>query len=279
MPTCWNGDLGIDGDHISHMAYTEDGEVAGACPPGFDRRLPQIQLFVRIADYRGDLYDYVLSDENTDAFHVDFMNGWQEGKLQEIIDNCQVIGDGSSYNPPCNCDQFLTENVDVGGQVCDSDVRKLIINEPTDVVTSLPRGTCQGPPLIEKSWSQDPPLTGTCSSNENDDETDDDSEEEEEDTCADSPLDFFHRKKRRNCEWVGQVPARCNRAPLAKHCPVTCNRCEEFGCSDTQKRFFLAGSTGKRNKKRCAWVGKDLDRCESTGIRDTCRDTCGVCEE
>ena len=30
MPTCWNGDLGIDGDHISHMAYTEDGYVAGA---------------------------------------------------------------------------------------------------------------------------------------------------------------------------------------------------------------------------------------------------------
>jgi len=41
MPTCWNGEPGIEGDHISHMAYTVDGYIAGACPPGYDRRLPQ----------------------------------------------------------------------------------------------------------------------------------------------------------------------------------------------------------------------------------------------
>merc|ERR1712048_194757 len=109
MPTCWNGDLGIDNDHMNHMAYTVDGSVAGACPDGYDRRLPQIQLFLRIHNYRGSTYQYVLSDEK-DVFHIDFMNGWREGKLQEIIDNCPVVGSGNDgYNPPCNCDDgFLT---------------------------------------------------------------------------------------------------------------------------------------------------------------------------
>ena len=159
MPTCWNGNLGIDNDHISHMAYTVDGSVAGACPPGYNRRLPQIQLFVRISPYKGGTY--VLSDES-DVFHVDFMNGWKEGTLQTIIDQCPVE-EGSTelgYNPPCNCaEQFLTPNDQLAqAPVCDNDVRNYILNEPTDVVSTLPRGTCAGPSIIDKSWTVDPPF-------------------------------------------------------------------------------------------------------------------------
>ena len=101
MPTCWNGELGIDNDHKSHMAYTTNGDVAGPCPSGFDRRLPQVQLFVRVNNYKGGTYQ--LSD-GSDVFHVDFFNGWQEGKLQEIIDNCEVDdSDDFGHNPPCGC--------------------------------------------------------------------------------------------------------------------------------------------------------------------------------
>ena len=64
MPTCWNGNLGIDNDNKSHMSYTVDGMVAGDCPEGYDRRLPQIQLFVRIKNYQGKKYRYTLSDES-----------------------------------------------------------------------------------------------------------------------------------------------------------------------------------------------------------------------
>ena len=96
-PTCWNGDLGITNDHKNHMAYTLNGEVAGECPSTHPRRLPQVQLFVRIPNYQGGRYQ--LSDGNTE-FHFDFFNGWQEGKLQQIIDTCmpqeQEIGE---YNP------------------------------------------------------------------------------------------------------------------------------------------------------------------------------------
>ena len=43
------------------------------------------------------------------------MNGWDEGALENIIENCEPPEeDGESstpdgYNPPCNCHQFLTK--------------------------------------------------------------------------------------------------------------------------------------------------------------------------
>merc|ERR1711970_942108 len=88
MPTCWDGkSLGDDNDHKSHMAYTLDGNVGGECPSGFNHRVPEVQLFVRINNYEGGTYQ--LSD-SSDVWHVDFFNGWQEGKLQEIVDNCEL---------------------------------------------------------------------------------------------------------------------------------------------------------------------------------------------
>ena len=139
MPTCWDGnELGINNDHKSHMRYTEDGSVRGNCPSGFDTRLPQVQLFVRIAPYNGG--EYTLADEST-VFHVDFFNGWEVGVLDNIINTCQPSGDTpNDYNPPCDCDGDLTPNPNPAGVACDSAVRTHIIDEATDVVNQLPRG-------------------------------------------------------------------------------------------------------------------------------------------
>ena len=159
MPTCWDGQsLGDDNDHKSHMRYTTDGTVKGPCPSGFQTRLPQVQVFLRIPNYNGV---YQLSD-GASVFHVDFFNGWQEGKLQQIIDNCDLDdGDDYGYNPPCACtpesedgSSFLTENTQVAEPVCDADVQRLIIDEATDVTKTLPLGTCEGPDLIPRSWDQ-----------------------------------------------------------------------------------------------------------------------------
>jgi hypothetical protein len=196
MPTCWNGDLGDTNDHKDHMVFTVDGSTAGECPVTHNRRLPQVQLFVRIPNYKGDLYRYELSDGNVDVWHVDFFNGWQEDKLQEIIDGCEFDPDqvGKNYmsthphnisyntstianflllsscvnicevgdfNIDCDCtgpasadmkQVFLTSHDNVAEAVCDSEVRRLIVDEVTDVTNSLPRGTCEGSPLIPKSW-------------------------------------------------------------------------------------------------------------------------------
>jgi len=158
MPTCWNGDLGINNNHKDHMAYTLDGTVHGDCPPEYNRRLPQVQFFVRIHDYEGKKYRYTLADEK-DVYHLDFMNGWEEEALKNIIDNCQVNHDVTNYNPPCDCtEEFLSTNFVASGAVCDTDVRNLVIDEATDVVNKLPRGSCKGD-IIPKSWSFDPPLS------------------------------------------------------------------------------------------------------------------------
>merc|ERR1712232_1036101 len=189
MPTCWDESKGIGiGDPINHVAYTEDGTVGGRCPDGYNKRIPQVQLFIRINKYKGGTYQ--LADGN-DIFHVDFMNGWKEGSLQNIIDKCKPIGNDPSYNPPCNCDEFLTPSNDVArSAVCDEDVKSYILNEETKDVSVLPRGTCQGVDLIDKTWEVDPPFA--CSNDlsptpspvdeDNDDEDNDDEDSDDEES-------------------------------------------------------------------------------------------------
>lgn len=278
MPTCWNGDLGIDNDHKSHMAYTVDGSVAGDCPSGFNRRLPQVQLFVRINNYQGASHSYTLADESN-VFHVDFFNGWQEGKLKDIIDNCPVEDGDHGYNPPCNCDQFLTPNTNVRGQVCDSDIRNYIVDEATDVVTQLPRGTCAGPPLKAKSWDIDPPFTCVSTASLEDDDTD-------PAECEDSPLTFkvnINGKRRwRDCAWAAEKSTRfrCGLDEAVQTmCPFTCDTCDECVDSSTPK-FQVEFESGNTVSKNCDWVAsrKTRQRCNLEGVETACRDTCGLCD-
>lgn len=191
MPTCWDESKGIGiKDPIGHMAYTTDGTVGGPCPAGYNKRVPQVQLFVRVNQYQGGTYQ--LSD-GSNVFHVDFVNGWQEGKLEEILRKCVPSG-LPGYNPPCDCTQFLTENVNVSGTACDEETKQYVLNEDTNRVTSLPRGTCQGPSVVAKSWDVDPPFKATCGNvggggggneedggDEDEDEEGNDDENEEDD--------------------------------------------------------------------------------------------------
>mmetsp|Transcript_7869 Transcript_7869/g.12305 ORF Transcript_7869/g.12305 Transcript_7869/m.12305 type:complete len:758 (+) Transcript_7869:75-2348(+) len=164
MPTCWNGkSLGDDNNHKSHMRYTTNGKVNGPCPEGYDRRFPQIELNINIGlgNYDGTTKRYQLSDgTSTDGgvYHVDFFNGWQEGKLQDIIENCPAQESDDTRNPPCSCvagfdgTDFLTANQQAAGTICDADVRRLILDEAIDTTNMLPIGGCDG--LIPRSWDQ-----------------------------------------------------------------------------------------------------------------------------
>ena len=138
-----------------------DGSVAGECPPGYPRRLPQVQLFVRFEEYQGGWHEF--SNEAT-SFHLDFMNGWQEGKLQEIIDNCEPTGE-FGYNPECHCEQFLTPSETPAVEICPQAVKTYIINEEIDEVHTLPRGGCTGNEnLVCRSWmeGESPPFVDSC---------------------------------------------------------------------------------------------------------------------
>ena len=89
------------------MAYTTNGMIDGPCPEGFPRRLPEAQIFVRINNYDSTNKSYQLSDASN-IFHADFFKGWQEGTLQQIIDNCEVDDSiNYGYNPPCGCKFFF----------------------------------------------------------------------------------------------------------------------------------------------------------------------------
>jgi hypothetical protein len=174
FPTCWDDSKGIgdNGDPFSHMAYTIDGTVAGECPEGYNRRLPQIQLFVRLHNYEGGKYTF---SDNTlpgdkEVFHADFMNGWEEGVLEDIVENCNPLPgeDPDDYNPECTCDQFLTEKATLleedpgdaeAAKICPIDVRAHIVDEEINFgVGGLPRGSCSAP-VIE---GVAPPFVEEC---------------------------------------------------------------------------------------------------------------------
>lgn len=303
MPTCWDGQsLGDDNDHKSHMKYTTNGKVNGPCPPGYPRRLPQIELNVNIGlgGYDGTTKTYELSD-GASVWHLDFFNGWQEGKLQEIIDQCPFSGNDAPRNPDCGCTpnltntNFLTPNTEKAGYVCDSDVRSLILDEATDVTNSLPMGSCQGPTLIPRSWDQiTDGLFSTCDPYGDfpDDSDDEDESSDEDGACVDQPL-AFKDKAKWNCSWVGKKAGnRCKKqwkgSKLSEYCPVTCGTsCDgnddsgdddgDGNCVDDPNFRFK-----DKAKWNCAWVGmKATKRCkknwQGTPISDSCPQTCGSC--
>jgi len=187
MPSCWNGvELGDNNDHIDHMRYTTNGKVEGPCPSDFPVRLPELQLFVRILNYQGGDFKYELSSGSVGAdsegngdnqnWHVDFLNGWKEGTIQTLIDNCPVPvqNEENPYNPYCEClhtndganalpNDITIRPREIAHQpMCEADVRNLIIDEPTHFVASLPRGTCQGPQLKDRSYSNLDDSLFTC---------------------------------------------------------------------------------------------------------------------
>merc|ERR550539_733070 len=190
MPSCWDGvELGDNNDHVSHMKYTTDGQVHGPCPADFPVRLPELQLFVRILNYDGEDFQYQLSTGSVGAdsqgngdnqnWHVDFLNGWKEGTIQTLIDNCPVP-EQNGYNPYCEClhtndganalpsDITFRPRELAHEPMCEADVRNLILDEPTHNVATLPRGTCQGAELKQRSYSALDNSLFTCGSNASD---------------------------------------------------------------------------------------------------------------
>jgi len=185
MPSCWNGvELGDKNDHMDHMRYTTDGRVAGPCPSDFPVRLPELQLFVRITNYEGGNYTYQLSTGSVGAdssgngdnqnWHVDFFNGWKEGTMQTLIESCP-IPEQEGYNPYCEClhtndeanalpnDITLRPKELAHEPMCEADIRKLILDEPTHILDELPRGTCRGGQMKKRSYTFLDDSLFTCS--------------------------------------------------------------------------------------------------------------------
>merc|ERR1719197_2342094 len=315
FPTCWDDSKGIGdtGDHMSHMAYTVDGTVEGACPKGYNRRLPQIQLFVRIADYEGGKYtfsDNTLASD-TEVFHADFMNGWVDGSLEKIVKKCKAIpgtGGPGDYNPPCNCDQFLTKKSDLlnfeteegrndaeAANVCPIDITTHIVDEVIDYgVGGLPRGSCSAdiienvaPTFVDNCGLKFTPNTfdeGNCEGGSGDGDDDDD---DDDDSCEDDEEFLFKDQAGKTCEWIGERQSRVDRyckklsndKKVFKSCPEACGKCEDT-CEDDAE-FLFKGRAGKT----CEWIGEKPSRVDryckklSNGkkVFKSCPEACEKC--
>ncbi len=299
FPTCWDDSKGIGdtGDHMSHMAYTVDGTVEGACPPGYNRRLPQVQLFVRIANYEGGKYtfsDNTLASD-TEVFHADFMNGWEEGALERIVDECEPVPgtQPGEFNPPCNCDQFLTRkstllsgdyespgrNDAEAAIVCPIDVRDHIVDEEINFsVGGLPRGSCSAPIIQNVA----PTFVDECGLvfTEND---------FDEENCARVPTARpTNRPTNRPTDSSPGTPteapvssptarptARPSLRPTARP-TVPEEEEEEEVCEDNDAFRYR-----KKDWKTCNWVGKKTARrkrlCKKKWVRKNCPETCDIC--
>merc|ERR1719399_399589 len=162
LPNCWDG-ISLDSppSHTDHVAYAEGSEFDGPCPASHPIKVPQIQLFFRILDYDGGWHTFA---DGSDVFHSDYVSGWDESFLQNMLDNCE--NEGVAAQPNFFCEEFLTyrdapkcsdeetcdfsdpnllEKIKAFQPETPLDVTGTIVAEETAVVVGqLPRGTCNG---------------------------------------------------------------------------------------------------------------------------------------
>ena len=107
-------------------------------------------------------------------FHSDYFSGWDEDKLQHVLDNCD--NDSEAAMPNAFCSDFLTfrgKGKVEGVQVDDFDIRDdlekiqpgpidikgLISPEDVTGVPELPRGVCSGELIAASNATTSAPTT------------------------------------------------------------------------------------------------------------------------
>ena len=142
---CWDG-VNLDSeDHMSHVAFRLGEREDAPCPGSHPVRLPRLDFFIRW--FNTPRATWRFSDENNPLrFHADYISGWDEGFLQELLDG----GDGdvdSKVNFRANIlhqgdDQELIQQMNVNAvpQVDTSCITTEVINN----IIELPTGTCSG---------------------------------------------------------------------------------------------------------------------------------------
>jgi hypothetical protein len=88
FPDCSNG-LADSADHKSHMAYSQpaaDGSGRWVCPSTHPILVPRLSLKYRFATRGGPEVAFSSGDMST--AHADFMNGWDEERLAQLVRDC-----------------------------------------------------------------------------------------------------------------------------------------------------------------------------------------------
>jgi len=105
FPSCWDGRLeSKDMRSDPHVVYPDPGWEAGTCPESHSMRLPTLffeGVFTVEGIYEpGDQLYYSFNDTTGYGFHGDFLNGWQDGLMDDLIEYCRTHEDGMATQ--CN---------------------------------------------------------------------------------------------------------------------------------------------------------------------------------
>jgi len=75
-------------NHRDHLAYSQysPGTPVRVCPPSHPIELPQLMLSVKYPTRGGPTARLASGDFTT--YHADFMNGWEQGRLTQLVNDC-----------------------------------------------------------------------------------------------------------------------------------------------------------------------------------------------
>jgi hypothetical protein len=82
FPECWDGRNLDSADHTSHMAYA----TRAGCPSTHPVEVPQITQIYRYPTRGGE--GFVLSSGGQFSAHADFVNAWNPGALEKLVNDC-----------------------------------------------------------------------------------------------------------------------------------------------------------------------------------------------
>jgi len=83
FPDCWDGEHLDSHDHHAHVAYSSKG----VCPEGYSVPVPQLQFSVEYP-VSGSTAGLELASGGLLTGHADFMNGWDQARLEEEVALC-----------------------------------------------------------------------------------------------------------------------------------------------------------------------------------------------
>jgi hypothetical protein len=142
FPSCWNGELDSN-NHTTHVAYPYQLRN-GECPAGFDRRLPTLfyetiyatQNFINITGR----FVFANGDDTGNGYHGDFINGWDEGVMKQILET-PACTDRTASGLQEDC-PILDIKDDSELVNCKMELPEVLQNEVIHMVDTLPGG-CQ----------------------------------------------------------------------------------------------------------------------------------------
>lgn len=100
FPDCWDGWRLDAADHFSHMAYSN---VKHQCPATHPVPVPQIQLKIHYPKNLPTAETVELASGIPATAHADFMNTWNQDRLEELVSYClrgkRNCGEAATGNP------------------------------------------------------------------------------------------------------------------------------------------------------------------------------------